>query len=481
MCDKIHVEAILFIRTSIYKEKGRYSMELRRTIYQKLLDWKKENTGRVLELEGARQVGKTYILKKFGSENFERMIYINMVEQSGKDFTECLEKATKWEPGQERDDQALKTAIKLYDKNFVDDENTVIILDEIQESSAVYNQIRTFAREFHAYVIVTGSYLGKTLQPDFFLPAGDIDQMIMETLTFEEFLDVFGEYELYRKIDLYGADREEDYKRLMEYYEVYQKIGGYPAVVVSYAQEKNLNKCYEQIRKLIDIFVNESKRYFTDIMDVNLFEKLFNAIALLTMQEKKGVGDLTTELSKIAYQEDSGRMTKKMLNHAISWLQESHVIGYASKAIDCDYKKIKDNSRYYFLDMGIAHYFLSRTGASWDIVKGILAENFVYLSLRRRLLDTEEIAGIAPWFATYEKINGELDFFVRSRMDYKNYGIEVKSADGIAKTAKALLKDGKLDYLYILKGTTKGGKEEEKGIYTLPLCLADRMIFNLGN
>ena len=303
----------------------------------------------------------------------------------------------------------------------------------------------------------------------------------METLTFEEFLDVFGEYELYRKIDLYGADREEDYKRLMEYYEVYQKIGGYPAVVVSYAQEKNLNKCYEQIRKLIDIFVNESKRYFTDIMDVNLFEKLFNAIALLTMQEKKGVGDLTTELSKIAYQEDSGRMTKKMLNHAISWLQESHVIGYASKAIDCDYKRIKDNSRYYFLDMGIAHYFLSRTGASWDIVKGILAENFVYLSLRRRLLDTEEIAGIAPWFATYEKINGELDFFVRSRMDYKNYGIEVKSADGIAKTAKALLKDGKLDYLYILKGTTKGGKEEEKGIYTLPLCLADRMTFNLGN
>lgn len=62
----------------------------------------------------------------------------------------------------------------------------------------------------------------------------------------------------------------------MEYYEVYQKIGGYPAVVVSYAQEKDLNKCYEQIRKLIDVFISESKRYFTDIMDVNLFEKLFS-------------------------------------------------------------------------------------------------------------------------------------------------------------------------------------------------------------
>ena len=59
-------------------------MELRRNIYIKLLAWKKENTGRVLELQGARQVGKTYILKKFGKENFSKMVYINMAENTGK-------------------------------------------------------------------------------------------------------------------------------------------------------------------------------------------------------------------------------------------------------------------------------------------------------------------------------------------------------------------------------------------------------------
>lgn len=74
-------------------------MELRRNIYNKLLEWKKENTGHVLELQGARQVGKTYILKKFGNENFQKMIYINMAELSGQDFLQCFMVAMEWKPG----------------------------------------------------------------------------------------------------------------------------------------------------------------------------------------------------------------------------------------------------------------------------------------------------------------------------------------------------------------------------------------------
>ena len=393
-------------------------MELRRNIYIKLLAWKKENTGRVLELQGARQVGKTYILKKFGKENFSKMVYINMAENTGKNFLRCISIAMEWEPGKPMEETPVRKALELYDETFKDNKDTVVIIDEIQESAEIYNQIRTLAREFQAYVIVTGSYLGRTMEPDFFLPAGDMDHMVMESMTFDEFLDVFDERELYEKIDLYGKGRAEDYKKLMEYYGIYQKIGGYPAVVVCYAEYRDLNKCMGLIGDLINVFADESKRYFEDIIDINMFQKLFNAIALLMMQEKQGIRDLTAELSKIAYQEESGRTTKKMINHAISWLQESHIIGYASKAVDCDYKQIKDNSRYYFLDMGIAYYFLSRTGAPYDVMKGLLTENFVYLVLRRRIENTHEIAGLVPWFASYEKIKGELDFYVRSLVDY---------------------------------------------------------------
>ena len=451
-------------------------MELRRNIYIKLLAWKKENTGRVLELQGARQVGKTYILKKFGKENFSKMVYINMAENTGKNFLRCVSIAMEWEPGKPMEETPIRKALELYDETFKDNKDTVVIIDEIQESAEIYNQIRTLAREFQAYVIVTGSYLGRTMELDFFLPAGDMDHMVMESMTFDEFLDVFDERELYEKIDLYGKGRTEDYKKLMEYYEIYQKIGGYPAVVACYAEYRDLNKCMGLIGDLINVFADESKRYFEDIIDINMFQKLFNAIALLMMQEKQGIRDLTAELSKIAYQEESGRTTKKMINHAISWLQESHIIGYASKAVDCDYKQIKDNIRYYFLDLGIAYYFLSRTGAPYDVIKGLLAENFVYLVLRRRIENTHEIAGLVPWFASYEKIKGELDFYVRSLVDYKNYGIEVKSTDASAKTARKLLEDGKLDYLYLLKGETMGGIADGR-IFTVPLCLADRIEF----
>ena len=199
-------------------------MELRRNIYKKLLAWKKENTGRVLELQGARQVGKTYILKKFGKENFSKMVYINMAETTGKHFLQCVSIAMEWEPGKPMEETPIRKALELYDETFKDNKDTVVIIDEIQESAEIYNQIRTLAREFQAYVIVTGSYLGRTIEPDFFLPAGDMDHMVMESMTFDEFLDVFDERELYEKIDLYGKGRTEDYKKLMEYYEIYQKI-----------------------------------------------------------------------------------------------------------------------------------------------------------------------------------------------------------------------------------------------------------------
>lgn len=74
-------------------------MELKRDIYTKLLEWKKRNSHKVLELEGARQVGKTYILDLFSRE-YKSYIYINMIGSTGQRFLQCLEAASNWEPGQ---------------------------------------------------------------------------------------------------------------------------------------------------------------------------------------------------------------------------------------------------------------------------------------------------------------------------------------------------------------------------------------------
>lgn len=451
-------------------------MDFNRDIYQKLLSWKTEDTGKVLEVSGARQVGKTYILKKFAKENFKYSYYINMAEVSGEQFLQCVEAANQWQPGSKRDEKPLHKALYLFDKSFSDNKDTIILIDEIQESSKVYNLIRTFAREFQCYVVVTGSYLGRLLEKEFFLPAGDIDTLTLGTLNFPEFLEIFEQRELYESLDLYGGSSPEQYNQIRNYFDIYQRIGGYPSVVKKYIQYKDFDRCDAEIWQLIDIFTNESKRYFNNIMETNIFEKLFHSIAVTLIKEKQGVRDLIEQLSKIVYKEESGRYTKQMVHRAIGWLQASHILSYAGKAIDCDYLNVKENARFYFLDLGMAQHFLKQAGADHEVIKGIVAENFVFLTLLRRI--RKEIAGSTPWFAIYEKTKGELDFYVRSLIDTKNYGLEVKSEDSEAKTAKALLKDKKIEYLYLLKGAAYGGVTEDGKIRTVPLYLADRIQFH---
>lgn len=453
-------------------------MELKRDIYKKLLAWKEENSGQVLQISGARQVGKTYIIDKFAKENYNSYIYINMAQTSGAEFLACLEKATKWEPGTPRKPKPVHEAVQLFYPEFKDQEDTVIVIDEIQESARVFNLVRVFAREFSCHVIIMGSYLGRLLSKEFFLPAGDVEDMTLEPLTFAEFTEALGYREIYETTDLFGQSEPEQYACLKGCYDIYQRIGGYPSVVKLYIQYKDLKRCEEEIRRLMSIFTDESKRYFEDVMEADAFDKLFHGVAVMLIREKQGTRDLVEDLSRIVYKQESGRFTKTMIHHAIGWLRASHILGYAGKSIDCDYLEIRENARFYFLDMGVAHYFVSRAGADEGTLKGISAENFVYLMLRRHI--DRDIAGSSPWFASYEKTKGELDFYVRSREDYKNYGIEVKAGSNSGITAARLLQDGKLDYLYYLKGDTKGGRTEDGTVMTVPLYLADRINFNLG-
>ena len=93
---------------------------------------------------------------------------------------------------------------------FTDEETTLVVIDEIQESARVYSLIRQFAREFQCHFVVTGSYLGKTVEKEYFLPAGDTVELRMDTLSFAEFLGALGKRELYEEIDQVFEDPEVD-------------------------------------------------------------------------------------------------------------------------------------------------------------------------------------------------------------------------------------------------------------------------------
>lgn len=456
------------------------AIELKRDIYDELLQWKNNNTGLVLEVEGARQVGKTYILDKFAREQYQKYIYINMIGRSGQKFLACYDAIYNWEVGREQIEGAMHEVFKAYDHDFEDEKSTVVVIDEIQESSVIYSRIREFARDFKCDFIVTGSYLGKTRETDFFLSAGDTDNLILGTLSFPEFLEAFEKREMYNRLSLLGESKHEEYDEIKKYFDIYCQIGGYPKVVQAYLETGDIAYCRKVLNKIISIFIKESSRYFDSIMEVDIFGQLFQSIAIMLIKEKNGIEDLVTDLSKIIFKEESGRVSKKMINAARSWLYLSHVIGYCSKSIDCNHLDIVDNCRYYYMDLGIAAYFLRKTGETENTIRGILCENFVYLEILRRLRNTDTIAGNVPWFAVYKKTGGELDFYVRSLLDYKNYGIEVKAGSNSGDTVTRLLKDDKIDYIYYLKGDTYGGRTEDGKIQTVPLYLADRIVFNLG-
>ncbi|WP_461867765.1 ATP-binding protein [Faecalimonas sp.] len=449
-------------------------LELKRDIYEKLIEWKKEDTGKVLELNGARQVGKTFILDKFARENYKKYFYINMVETSGKEFLECYHVATKWKPGEKRIEKPLHKTFSLFDESFVDDKDTIVVIDEIQESAEVYSMIRQFAREFSCHFVVTGSYLGKTLSKEYFLPAGDIDTLVLDTLSYEEFLGTVGMRVVYDHLDLYGQGKLEEYEELKKWYDIYIQIGGYPAVVKCYLETKDMEKCKEELVNIIHIFVSESERYFNDVLEMNLFEQLFPSIAQSMIKESKGSSDLVSELSKVIFKEESDRVTKKSVHQAIAWLYRSHIIGYCDKVNECNIIEVSYRSRFYFCDIGVARYFLRMAGADRATIEGIINENFVYFYLER-LVREQKLAGISPAFGVYK--GGEIDFFMRSLKNYKDCAIEVKPGKNIGKTANMILKDGKADYLYLLKGDTHGGIVDKKK-YTVPIYLTGKIAFD---
>lgn len=454
-------------------------MYLKRKIYDRLLEWKSRSGHSTLEVNGARQVGKTYIINKFADENFENKIYINLFDLSGKQFLECYHQATDWKPGTKRPQNPLQDAFRLYDPSFVDSPDTVIIIDEIQESADIYNRIREFTRQFQAHFIVTGSYLGRILEPEFRYSSGDMTRITIYTLSFEEFLEAYDEnlYAAYRHLPLLQADdgQPEVYDHLKEAYEIYSVIGGYPKVVERYLQERDLILAQEELVRIIQTFLNESMRYFKDITDISVFTNIFLSICRILLREKKGLEEdsISEELRKLVVKDGSSNLSKATCNRAINWLYQSGIIGFGAKIVEMDILDFKPGRRCFFMDLGVANYYLNRVGATESTRNGVLNENYVFINFLKRQNFPEEIAFEMPAFATYK--GGEIDFVVQGIQNHIRYLVEVKSGKGTAQTSLRALKDRKADCLLYLKGNTKGG--QDGNVLTLPLYMLERFQF----
>lgn len=452
-------------------------MYLKRKIYSQLLEWKNDTSHSTLEVTGARQVGKTYIINKFADENFKHKIYINLFEQSGQQFLQCYQQATTWQPGTKRPDHPLHDAFRLFDISFEDTADMVIIIDEIQESAEIYNRIREFTRQFQARFIITGSYLGKIYDPEFRYSSGDVTRLPIYTLSFDEFLQAYDKelYKEYLTLSPVMPQGDQTHQQLTKAYDIYTHIGGYPKVVETYLETGDFQKAQRVLIKIIDTFTNESIRYFSDILDTRVFTQIFFSICRILNRESRGLKEdsISEELQKLVTRDYSSNISKATCNRAISWLYFSGIIGFCAKITEMDILEFKPASRCFFMDLGLANYYLTLTGTDSRTLIGTLNENYVYINLKRRQDFPPEIAFETPAFATYK--GGEIDFVAQSIRSNTRYLIEVKSGKGTAPTSQKALEQGKADCLLYLKGDAKGGQNGK--IETVPLYMLERYSF----
>lgn len=449
---------------------------LKRQIYEQLIAWKQRPRHSTLEVSGARQVGKTYIVNKFADEHYKQKIYINLLSFDGEVLLEHYRNLRKERINGVRFDNPVYELFKRYDPDFVDSKETVVIIDEIQESSDIYNRIREFTRNLKSDFIITGSYLGRILNKEFKYSAGDLDSLEIHTLSFEEFLMAINQYSTFENLDLFGNGSVTVYAEMETYYKVYTTIGGYPAVVLQYLENGDLEECVTTLLKIIKLFINESKHYFEDILDDAVYENMFASIARILVKEKRGFdkGSFSEELQGIIVKDYSSNISKASVNRAIDWLYSCGIIGFAAKLTDCNLLDYKAKARCYFSDVGLTNYFLKKIACPPTDIEGITNENFVYLDLKRRITHPSQIALETPAFATLG--SGEVDFFLESTKTRKKYAIEVKSGKNNSKTIKDVIEKRKADYVIFAKGNTHGGIKDN--IYTIPIYLFSKFDFN---
>lgn len=440
---------------------------LERKAYSRLKAWKESGSRSTLEISGARQVGKTYLVNRFADEEYQHKIYINLLELSGELFLEKYHELRR----QIREgfvcENPVYELIRRYAPDFKDTRDTIVIIDEIQESAEIYNRIREFTRNLESDFIVTGSYLGRILDKEFKYSAGDLDCLEIHTLDFEEFLTALDRSSLYEDMDLYGGSDAAVYQELQKLYLDYCKIGGYPSVVLQYLENASIEECQTQLLKIIRLFTNESRRYFEDILDDAVYDNMFAGIARILVKEKKGFAEdsFSEELQGIVVKDYSSNISKASVNRAVNWLYSSGIIGFAGKLPECNVLDFKAKARCYFLDIGLANYFLSKIGCPKETAAGILNENFVYLDLKRRIIHPSEIALETPAFATLGA--GEIDFYVKAIKSQKTYVLEVKTGKNAGRTAGVAIEKGKADCLLYARSNTNGGKTGN--IITIPI------------
>ena len=421
-------------------------MELKRTFYDRLLDWKASRCGQCLLVNGARQIGKTFIIEKFGHEQYGSFIEMNFslepecrtIFDGSLDARSIFERLT-----------AIRGNVKIIPGN------TLLFLDEIQDCPNARTAFKPLALDGRVDVVASGSLLGikykkgKAEKMPRSIPVGFERQVTMHSLSFSEYLEARG----------YGADalalirecfekREPvpdainaNFHRLVREYAV---IGGMPSVVSAFIENGHYGEVQSLQESLMADYVADIHK-FADKTDIPKVETCFRAIPRILAKENR----------KFKYSEVEARGTARKYLASVEWLRDAKIATFA----ECVNVALPGLAGYvreewfklYLSDIGLlssAYGMLAKRGILDDSLKGSV-KGGIYENLTAAIFERNGHA-----IRYYRNDDAEVEFVLER--DDGVVPVEVKAGNGRSQSLDRLLASEDIPYGVKLTGGNVG-------------------------
>ena len=368
-----------------------------RMAMENLLAWKQSRRRKPLIIEGARQVGKTWLMKEFGRQAYGDTVYINF--DSNARMAELF--------ASDLDTKRLVLGLELYAGRKIDPENALLIFDEVQEVPRALAALKYFCEDAPQYHIVcAGSLLGIALHRGTSFPVGKVDFLKLYPLSFQEFLMAIGKKQFSELLD------QQDFSMITSFRETYADalkqyyfVGGMPEAVESFAENQDFNEVQQIQKRILAAYEQDFSKHAPNEV-VPRLRMLWNSIpAQLAKENKKFIYGLVREGARA-----------KDYEMALLWLSDCGLVHRVSRvnAPGIPLRAYEDMKAFklFMLDVGLLGCMTGlhqRTlldgNALFVEFKGALTEQYVCQQLKT-------LADLELCYYTNDRGSCEVDFVV---------------------------------------------------------------------
>ena len=422
---------------------------MKRNAMQSLINWKNDPERKPLILRGARQVGKTWLMKEFGQTCYANYVYFNFDEE---DELKSIFQANK-------NPHRIIELLSMISGEKIQPGETLILFDEIQECPEALNTLKYFKEKANQYHVVSaGSLLGTILAQPKSYPVGMVNLLDIFPLTFDEFLEATDPalYTYYDSIQKEQTIEEIFHSRLSEACNYYFIIGGMPECVSSWIKYKDPARISQIQRELIEIYENDFSKHNGKINSGRILLVFRSIVAQLAKPNEKFMYGAVREGGRARDFEEAIEwlVSAGMLNRVYNVSKMEHPLSAFDKL---------DQFKLFVFDTGLLKHMAGIDNSAILLkssyqFKGALTENYILQQLQGQF-------EIAPRY--YSDKNSEIDFVLQNGTDI--IPVEVKAGED--KSAPSFKRYVAENHPAAALRFSKRGYRKDGDITNLPLYL----------